>query len=422
MNALLSTDSIFINSWKLALLIIILAAGFRLWGVFELNEYIEDEVLHVSDSISVGTYGTTTNWGWHHPQLRSLILFGTIQVFGNNPVGWRSSNVFFGTASVILIFLIGRLLYPVSTVPLIAAALLAFDPHNIYLSRTTYIEIPVTFFFMLYLYLMLEYTENRRRILPLAGIAIGMTIATKAYFVFAIPLVVMYAMIRLRQRGELTMQAAIDLSSSLLFLPCAIYLLSYIQWFSRGYTLTEFIQMKMDAVWGLKKLGMGNFVNQAFLEAGGKPWEWFIKPLFWGHQRLLNDGEGRFLLLSNNPPFRLLVIPSLCAVSAYALKYKRVQEGLVPLLFGSCFLLFFAAQRPMFSYSGTVLLPFAYLAVARTVTYCAQKIGQEKIVYACFLSATFLWSVYMFPLVSARIVHLAYFQPILSLVRYMGDF
>lgn len=410
------------NIWKLALLIIILGAFFRLWGAFELNEYIEDEVLHVSDSMSLGTYGTTAAWGWHHPQLSELIMYGSIQIFGNNPVGWRSSNIFFGTISVLLIFLIGRLLFPNSTASLIAAALLAFDPHHIYLSRTTFVEIPVICFFLLYLYLMLEYTENKRATLPLAGIAMGLTIATKAYFVFAIPLVVLYSIFRLHQRRELSITTMVDMTLCLLCLPCAIYLFSYIQWFSRGYTLPEFFQMKFDAVWGLKKLGSANFVNLAFLEAGGKPWEWFTKPLFWGHQRLVNNEEGRFLLLSNNPPFRLLALPALFAVSVYALKYKRVQEGLAPLLFISCCLLIIAAQRPMFSYSGTVLVPFAYLAIAQATTYCAEKIDRINLVTAAFISATIIWCIYMFPLLSARHINTAPFKPILSLVRYMGNF
>lgn len=422
MNETPSKDTSFIDSWKLALFILILAAGFRLWGTFELYEYVEDEAIHVPNAVSLGTYGVTDNWNWHHPQLSGLIMYGTIQLFGDNPAGWRSSNIFFGTASVALIFLIGRLLYPGSAVPLIATALLAFDPYHIYLSRTTFMEIAATFFFLLYLYLLLEYVENKRRTLPLAGVAMGLTMAVKAYFVFAIPLVVLYALYRIHQREELTRAAVFDFIVSLLLLPFAVYLLSYFQWFSRGYTLFEFVQMKMDAIWELKKNNIGSFANQAFLEAGGKPWEWFTKPLFWGHQRVLNNQEGRFLLQSNNPPFRLLVLPALLVASVYALRKNMVRELLTPLLFVSCFLLILLAQRPMFAYSSIALLPFAYLALARTVTLCAIKTHHAKMVYTCFLSATLLWGAYMFPLISARLIPLSPFRPILSLVRYMGNY
>ena len=422
MNEAPSNNSIFINSWKLPLLILVLAAVLRLWGTFELNEYIEDEAAHVPSAISLGTYGTTANWNWPHPQLSGLILYGSMQLFGDNPIGWRSSNVLLGTASVALIFLIGRRLYPGSAAPLIATALLAFDPYHIYLSRTTFMEIPVTFFFLLFMYLILEYTENHRATLPLAGIAMGLTMATKAYFAFAIPLVVIYAVYRTHQEGVLTRQVIIDFTTSLLLLPAAVCLLSYFQWFGRGYTLPEFIQMKTDAVWALNKLELGNFINQTLLDASGKPWEWFIKPIFWGHQRLSNSGEGIFLLHSNNPPFRVLVLPSLCVASVYAWKKHVPREILAPVLFFSCYLLVLVVDRPMFDISSIALLPFAYLMVARTVTICAVKINRPDLLYACFLSTALIWGAYMFPLVSARLVPLAPFRPILSMVRYMGNF
>jgi dolichyl-phosphate-mannose-protein mannosyltransferase len=411
------------NSAKLAVLILILAAVVRFWGVFDLNEFIEDETLHVSYAKSLGTYGTTANWGWHHPQLSGLIVYSTIRLFGDNPVGWRSSNVLFGTASVALLFLIGRLLYPGSAVPIIAASLLAFDPHHIYLSRTTFVEIPVTFFFLLYLYLLLEYTENKRPTLPLAGLAMGLTMGTKAYFVFAIPLAMLYALYRIRQRGELTRPVLIDLAVVLLMLPFAVYLLTYFQWFSRGYTLFEFVQMKMDAVWALNELSIDNFAHhREFLEAGGTPTEWFIKPLFWGHQRPLNEETGIFLIQCNNPPFRLLVLPSLFAASVHAWKKRSAQELLAPLLFASSYLLVLLAQRPIFSYSAMPMVPFAYLVLSRTVSLGAMKIQKERLVYLCFFCAVIIWGAYMFPIVSARLVPLAPFRPILSHLRFLGTF
>lgn len=422
MNEDLVKNSIYTNNWKLVLLVILLAAVFRIWGTFELNEFIEDERLHVSTALSVGEYGTTTGWGWHHPQLSALIVYSTIQIFGDNPVGWRSSNVFFGTATVAVLFMIARLLYPASAVPLMAASLLAFDPYHIFLSRTTFVEIPVTFFFLLFMYLILEYTENQRRTLTIAGIAMGLTIATKAYFFFAIPLVLLYTLFRLRQRGDLSRTIIVDLALSLLLLPCTVYLMSYGWWFGRGYTLTEFIQMKMDAVWALRNLSNDNFIFIGYLEAGGKPWEWFLKPVFFGHQRLVSSEVGRLLIKCNNPPFRLLVLPSLAVATVYAWKRKFPQELLVPVLFGSCYLLILMAQRPMFSYSSTVLIPFAYCAVARTVTLCAQKLNKEAFAYGWFHSATLLWGMYMFPILSARLTPLAPYRPVLSIVRYMSNF
>lgn len=414
--------SIFADNWKLALLILLLAALLRLWGAFDLNEYIEDESLHVSYAKDLGAYGTTADWSWHHPQLSGLLIYNTIRIFGDNPAGWRIGNIFSGTASVLLIFLIGRLLYPGSAVPIIAMSLFALDPNNIYVSRTTFVEIPVTFFFLLYLYFLLEYTENRRSTLFPAGIAMGLTMGTKAYFVFAIPIALVYAVYRLYQRNELNHEAIVDFVVALLFLPFAIYFMTYYKWFGRGYTLIDFINMKIDSIWALQQLNMQNFINREYLSAGGQPWEWFIKPMFWGHQRLKNAAEGILLIQSNNPPFRLLVLPSLLVIIIYSFKKHFTRELLPLLLFVSCYVLILIAKRPIFSYSVTVLLPFAYLILAHAVSLLLTRANSKEPLLILFLSMILIWCAYIFPLVSARTVAVAPFRPILNILRYLDNF
>lgn len=409
-------------NWKALALVLILAACFRLWGTFEFSGHIEDEAIHVANAVSLGQYGTTDRLNWQHPHLSGLILACAITLLGDNPHGWRSSNIFFGTASVVLVFLIGALLYPGSAVPILASFLLALDPFHIYFSRITYMEIPASFFFLLYLYLMLEYVENHSPALPFAGIALGLTIATKAYFIFAIPLVCGYALLQLWQQRRLTRSVAIDFIITLFLLPMAVYLLSYFKWFGRGYSLPDFFQMKLDAVYAMQRFNAEGFVNRAFLEAGGQPWEWFLKPLVVGHQ-ILSDGiKGRFLLHINNFPFGLMTIPSMLLISMYALKKRAVQELFVPLLFFSCYLLFLVLQRPIFSYSAVVLLPFAYLSVARAIVLFAQWSGRSKYVYGVLLCSIVVWGFYTFPLVSARLVSLSLYKPILSIAKIVGLF
>lgn len=406
--------------WKLLLTICIFAAFFRLWGAFDLHEFIEDEELHVTDAIAIANYGTTANWGWHHPQMSGFIMYGTIKLFGNNPVGWRSSNIMFSVASLPLLFLIGRNLYPKSAAPLLAAALLAFDPHNIYISRTTFVEIPVTFFFLLYLYLLLEYCENSRNTLLLAGIAAGFTIATKAYFALAIPLAAIYALFRKHQKGELHRSTIIDFIATLIVLPISVYLFSYLLWFGRGHNLIDLFTMKSDGIWALKQLKY--YINQTYLEAGGKPWEWFVKPLFWGNQRLTNADTGRFLIQTNNIPFRIFVFPALLGVTLFGIKKRLPREMLAPLLFAACYLLFILAERPMFSYSSTVILPFAYLALARGAELITEKSSYQLHIFSGILIASLLWAAYLFPVISAQVISIAPYRLLLHQLRFLGNF
>jgi 4-amino-4-deoxy-L-arabinose transferase-like glycosyltransferase len=408
--------------YKTFLLVLLLASFFRIWGTFEFPGYIEDEAVHVPNAVSLGQYGTTDRLNWQHPHLSGLILSGTISLFGDNPYGWRTGNVLFGIGSVVLVYMIGALAYPGSAVPLLASLLLALDPFHVYFSRTTYMEIPVTFFFLLFLYFILEFVERQRPTLPLAGIALGLTVATKAYFVFSIPLVLAYVLLRARERGELTRARYMDFAATLLVLPLAVYLLSYFKWFGRGYALSEFFQLKMDALWALQRFNAEGFVNRRFLEAGGQPWEWFLKPFIIGHQVFSDGVQGRFLLHINNPPFGLLVIPAMLLLTARAILKRAVKDLLVPLLFLSCYLLFLLVQRPIFSHSALVVLPFAYLAVARAVDLFAASTARGKWIYSLFLTGVLAWGFYTFPLISARLVPLSLFRPILSIAEIDGQF
>lgn len=409
-------------NWKTIALVLMLSAFFRLWGAFELSGHIGDEAVHIPNAISLGQYGTTDKLNWQHPHLSGLVLSGAIALLGDNPYGWRSSNIFFGTASVVLVYMIGALLYSNRAVPLIASFLLALDPFHIFFSRTTYVEIQASFFFLLYLYLMLEHVEKRRNTLLLAGIALGLTAATKAYFVIAIPLVAAFSFFRVHQQGRLTRSVFFDYFIALFLLSTAVYLLTYFKWFGRGYALPEFFQMKLDAVWALQRFSVEGFVNRLFLDAGGRPWEWFLKPFIVGHQIFSDGVQGRFLLRINNFPFSLMAVPSMVLVSAYALKRRSLQDVFVPLLFVSCYLLFLVVRRPMFSYSAIVLLPFAYLAVARAVVLCSEWSGRARHIYALFLSCLIVWGCYTFPLVSARLVHLSLYKPIFAIAKIDGQF
>ncbi len=397
-----------------------LASILRLWGAFEDSGYIGDEEIHVPAAVSMAQYGVGGSQQWFNPPLSGIILYGTISVFGENPLGRRISNICFGVATILVLYLIGVRLYPDSAVALIAASLLTLDPFHIYLSRNTHMEIPVSFFFLLYLYFMLEFSEKQRTVLPLAGIAMGLTIATKAYYVFAIPLVALFVIHRAKQRGLLDRHLISGFTFNLMLLPFAIYLLSFIFWFGRGYTLLEFIQMKVDAIWTLQNLRIEQFTNWALLDAGGKPWEWFVKPLITGKQIYSDGANGRFMFLINNPPFRLLVIPAFLLLGVHALRKKSIHELVAPLLFCSCYILFLVIKRPIFSYSSLVVLPFAYLAVARAVVLLARQSLHEKRIYTVFLCCVMAWGFYIFPLASARMVPLSFYQPIISIAKISG--
>jgi dolichyl-phosphate-mannose--protein O-mannosyl transferase len=397
--------------WKIITFVLVFATLLRFWGTFDYQDLVGDEEINITLAKNYMEYGVGD---WKYAQLNSLILGSAIRIFGDNPVGWRINGVLLGTASILMVYLIGRRLYAESPVPLLAAFLLAFDPFHIHFCRTTIMETPVIFFFLLFLYLILEYCENGKHTLTFAGTALGLTIATKAYFVFAIPVVAFYALYReFQHREQERVTLCVEFMIKLVLLPVAIYLLAHIFWFVRGHTLPELFQLKSDAYWVFSQ--NFTFENAQILIQGGKPWEWFLKPFSFGHQ-LSSDGQyGRFALQINNPLFRIMVLPAMAIVVYQAVKTRRIQEFLVPALFASCYLLFFLASRPMNSYSALVLLPFAYLALARAVVILANKYGCEQEVTIIFLCFVIVSGLYLFPISTGFSVPVSLYSPILSI-------
>lgn len=397
---------------KVFLFVLATAALFRFWGTFDLQMLIGDEAGFTTYSKRLLASGIGD---WKYAPMTDLILAGTMTIFGDNPYGWRISGVVLGTAAIVLVYLIARKLYPERYVALLAASLLAFDPFHIHFCRTITQETPVIFFFLLFLYLILECSESDRKMLTFAGIAMGLTIATKAYFVFSITLISVYALYRTVQRFEKNDRSIVyvDFFAKLMLFPLSIYLLSHIFWFGRGHTLPELLQLKSDAYWVFNH--NFKFDSAEVLSQGGKPWEWFVKVFSFGHQ-LSEDGPyGRFAIQINNPFFRIMVIPALVIASYHAVQSRRLQELLAPLLFVASYILFFLVNRQINSYSALVLLPFAYLALARAVIIMAHKYWHETEVAILFLCAIVFSGCYLFPISAGFQVPIDLYKPVLSI-------
>jgi predicted membrane-bound dolichyl-phosphate-mannose-protein mannosyltransferase len=68
--------------------------------------YIFDETYYIKDAQNIIDLHTTDRP--EHPPLSKLIIVGGIELFGDNPIGWRLPPILFGIANLILLFLICR--------------------------------------------------------------------------------------------------------------------------------------------------------------------------------------------------------------------------------------------------------------------------------------------------------------------------
>jgi dolichyl-phosphate-mannose--protein O-mannosyl transferase len=400
--------------------VLAVAAALRTWGTFENEVKFVDEWIHVPSAVSLLEVGSPKAGNWAHPPLHGLILEGTISVFGDRPLGWRIGNVVLGVGTVLLLYLVASTLYPGTAVPLVAAALLALDPFHALYSRTAYMEVPLAFFFLLFLHLLLEHTERRRAVLPWAGLALGLTIATKSNYAPCIVLALGYALHRSRPWNDRPLPRVLDLVLALGVLPVSIYLLSFVQWFGRGHTLPELVQMRVDAAWTLASFTPSSFMFPDLLEAGGSPRQWFLAPGSLGLQ-LFGDGRtGRFLLEIGNAPVRLLVLPSLLLACAAGWRRRDVRELRVPALFVASYLPPLLLARPVFGHSALVVLPFAYVLVARALGLATERVAARGRIHAAFLAGVIVWGLYAFPLYAGIAVPLSLYSPLLSTTHLLG--
>lgn len=153
------------------ILVTLLAAALRLWNLGHPHEIVFDETYYVKDAWSQWNLGFPANWPDNanalfaagqtdvflptgsfivHPPLgKWLIGLGMWVVGPGSSVGWRISAAVFGTATVLLVYLVARTLTRSTAVATVAGLLMAVDGLAIVLSRVSLLDVFLTFFLVL---------------------------------------------------------------------------------------------------------------------------------------------------------------------------------------------------------------------------------------------------------------------------------
>ncbi|MDD4874079.1 MAG: glycosyltransferase family 39 protein [Dehalococcoidales bacterium] len=146
----------FINWQYCGLLIIVLFSLIMHLSVITQpsDGYIFDETYYINDAHNITDNHTTDRP--EHPPLAKLIIVSGIQVFGDNPIGWRLLPILFGTANLILLYFICRQLKLSEKVSLLAVFLLALENLNFLISSTDMLDVYSLFFMLLAFWLYLK--------------------------------------------------------------------------------------------------------------------------------------------------------------------------------------------------------------------------------------------------------------------------
>jgi dolichyl-phosphate-mannose--protein O-mannosyl transferase len=392
------------------IILFLLAFLLRLYGAGAFQFPTGDENMHV---VSARTYAERGDFGadnWYHPPLKHLLLYGSIKLFGQNPYGWKMRNILLGALTVPVVFSLAMLLFKSKAVSFISAGLLLLDPLHIEFSRTTFEDVPAIFFLMLgILFAWKALARDSARHWLAAGIAFGFAVALRLYCINALVVLCGYAVFNKYRENNL--RSLIAPMSFLIILPFCIYLLSYLPWFTRGYSLPELLAMQLDAFRELRTVRQEGF--NPILNQLGSPSEWFTKFIAVGFEVNGDRWWGSYIVIMNNFPVWLLIPPSMFVLLYASIRGRNAAGTFLFLSFFVLYLPFLIVDRPIFLYSSLPLLPFGFLAVG----YAAHRVLNRWTV--TFGAVSGAWSLILYPLVTGISVPLPAYRFVLSFVKIL---
>ena len=222
----------------------------RLFRLSTPPKLIFDEIYYVDGARDLLNFGVEVSANKPefivHPPIGKWVIGAGIQIFGDNPFGWRVAVALLGTLSILLIAKIAARIFGALGYGLIAALLAFFDGLNLVMSRTALLDMTLTTFLLIAAWFLID-----RRYL-LAGVFFGLALGTKWNAIFYIIAFSLYFVTReireivskqsaaeVQQFHRKDFLSLIALRKAQLFLvPLVIYTASWIGWFlsPRGWS------------------------------------------------------------------------------------------------------------------------------------------------------------------------------------------
>jgi dolichyl-phosphate-mannose-protein mannosyltransferase len=356
-----------------------------------------DEQPLIQDDLAVGaTARQFTRDGlpeptmWNHPRLRDILVASSLAAVGESSWGLKAWSVLLGTLSVPATALLVLAVGGGAPAAVVAALLVALDPLHLDFSRQAINDVYLAFFPVAALAATWRYRATRRTgWLVMAGTLFGLGLATKwsvAFLLVAAAAVVVVDALRApRTRRERLAELAFA-GAALGALPLALYLVTFLPWFGRGYSLAEWLRFQGAMAFetathrgyaGTKRPGYAGEIVRA--------WTWFLRPIYYTDIGLTGPGEpARFLVGIGNPVAWLAVWPA-AALAAWRAVFRRDRAALVLLaLFATAYGPFLLARRPIWTNSAVAVVPFSMALVAWAAAHLA---GQWRAAAGAFLAA-----------------------------------
>lgn len=360
-----------------------------------------------------GQFGPTM---WYHPNLRNIVLYGSGRAFGWGSFALRGMSLLTGILSVPLLGILLYLLTQNKPASLLASFLLAVDQVHITFSRQAIQETWTTFFFLLGTVLaVLHFQREKPWLLMASGVVFGLGIASKFHALFPL-LVCLGAGIALSGRERSFSKGAFTVSC-LVLLPAAVYVLTYIPWFGRGYDGVEWVQMQ-KVLFGKMMTHQGNPMDQIIDTAA---WQWFLRPM--GYANFVFAGDRPHITVAYSNPFAWLPILPAAAYLARDIVRKRYSAGerrgivFLLLLFVVSYLPLAVSLRPIWLLSSLAVLPFAFMLSAVAVMQWSKAAAWGRKALAGYVVVVLVSAAALYPMALGKGKQFGYLSGIVEHFR-----
>ena len=357
-----------------------------------------DVALSAINYMESGQLGPTM---WNHPYLRNILVYYALRMFGTGVLGAKGVSLLLGTLCTPLIGLVARRIFKDNRIALIAAFLWASDALVIEFSRQGINDIYLAFFPLAAIYLFYRYKESGKHgWLIGAGICFGLGLASKWSALF--PLLVTCALwiVCIHKETDCTVKERIarylHATVLLLMLPVLVYLLTFMPWLSRGYSLSEWPALQRSMF--LETSQHVGYKPKPWDDRDNRAYKWFVAPSVFvdpfmnmdtpdaDPQELPSYDKSVTVVLGYaNPLVWLLVLPAIIMVVRRGLRERDEGSCYLAGLFLMSYLPLALSPRPIWMNTSLSVLPYAIMAVAWFVWTVAHRVKRQQLVLTIYL-------------------------------------
>jgi dolichyl-phosphate-mannose-protein mannosyltransferase len=339
---------------------------------------------------------------WNHPCLRNILVYWAMLIFGTGVLGVKGVSLLLGTLCTPLIGLVARRIFRDDRIALIAALLWACDPLVIDFSRQGINDIYLAFFPLAGIYLVYRYRESGSQGWLLgSGICFGLGLASKWSCLF--PLLVTFSLLTVDIRREDVRSAWERLARQchaaalLLVVPALVYLVTFLPWFGRGYSLAEWPALQRSMF--LETSQHAGYHPKLWDDRDNRAYKWFIVPSVYVDPFMNMDTAGggdrehpsfeesvTVVLGYGNPLVWLLVLPAVGFLIRRGVRARDEGAWYLTGLFCLSYLPLALSPRPIWMNTALSVLPYAIMAVAGFVWSMADLFRSRRLALTTYLT------------------------------------